>query len=189
MLDEMRALTKELALDDSVEFTGWVEHDTISRVLSTSDVCIAPDPKSPLNDISSMVKISEYMAMARPIVSYDLTESRFGAGEAAVFAAPENHAQFAKLISELLDDPGRRAAMGAAGRARAESYLAWEHQERSLLAAYSRALEMGPTREGRLATLRRLLEPHGRNAGTGPNFELATDASEARRDRMPTTSG
>ncbi len=172
VVDEMRGLTRELGLSDHVEFTGWVEHDTISRVLSTSDICIAPDPKSPLNDISSMVKISEYMAMARPIVSYDLTESRFGAGEAAVFAAPENHAQFARLISELLDDPSRRAGMGAVGRARAEGYLAWEHQERALQAAYSRALEMGPVREGRFSTLRRLLArrgsllrtPHGRPA-------------------------
>ena len=126
-------------------------------MLSTSDVCLAPDPKNPLNDVSSMVKISEYMAMSRPIVSYDLAESRVGAGEAAVFAAPDDHAGFARLVSELLDDPERRAAMGAAGRARAESFLAWEHQERSLLAAYSRALDMGPVREGRLATMRRLL--------------------------------
>jgi glycosyltransferase involved in cell wall biosynthesis len=167
VVDEMRALATQLDLDDCVEFTGWVEHDTISRVLSTSDVCIAPDPKSPLNDISSMVKISEYMAMARPIVSYDLAESRFGAGEAALFAAPENHAEFARLISELLDDPERRAAMGAAGRARAEGHLAWEHQERSLLAAYSRALAMGPVREGRLRTLRRMLLPHRPDPGTG----------------------
>ncbi len=177
VVDEMRALTTELGMADCVEFTGWVEHDTICKVLSTSDICIAPDPKNPLNDISSMVKISEYMAMARPIVSYDLTESRFGAGEAAVFAVPGNHAEFARLVSELLDDPGRRAAMGAAGRARAEAYLAWEHQERSLLAAYSRALQMGPVREGRLTGLRRLLEPHGQNMGTAADVDLAADAS------------
>lgn len=166
VVDDMRTLTTDLDLDDCVEFTGWVEHDTISRVLSTSDVCIAPDPKSPLNDISSMVKISEYMAMSRPIVSFDLTESRFGAGEAALFASSENHAEFAELLSELLDDPGRRTEMGAAGRARAEGVLAWEHQERSLLAAYSRALAMGPVREGTLRSLRRILLPHRADAGT-----------------------
>lgn len=159
VIDAMRALREELGLVDCVEFTGWVEHDTISRVLSTSDVCLAPDPKNALNDVSSMVKISEYMAMSRPIVSYDLAESRVGAVEAAVFAAPANHAEFARLVSELLDDPGRRATMGAAGRARAEGFLAWEHQERALLAAYSRALDMGPAREGRLETLRKLLSP------------------------------
>lgn len=159
VLEQMRDLADELGLAEYVEFTGWVEHATIGKVLSSSDVCIAPDPKNPLNDVSSMVKIPEYMAMSRPIVSYDLAESRIGAGEAAVFAAPGDHAGFARLVSDLLDDPERRAAMGAAGRERVVSVLSWEHQERSLLAAYARALEMGPVREGRLQTLRRLLTP------------------------------
>lgn len=159
VVEEMRAMTADLGLEQCVEFTGWVEHETIGRVLSTSDLCLAPDPKNPLNDISSMVKISEYMAMSRPIVSFDLTESRFGAGEAALFAAPGDHAGFAQLVSDLLDDPERRRRMGLAGRKRAVEFLAWEHQERSLLAAYARALAMGPVREGRLALLRRLLAP------------------------------
>jgi glycosyltransferase involved in cell wall biosynthesis len=140
VLEEMRALAGKLGLGDVVEFTGWVEHDTIRRVLSTSDVCLAPDPKSPLNDVSSMVKISEYMAMSRAVVSFDLMESRAAAGEAAVYAADGDVAGFAELVDELLDEPARREAMGALGRARAESVLAWEHQERALLAAYDRAL-------------------------------------------------
>ncbi len=159
VIGEMRALTRELGLEGRVEFTGWVEHDTICRVLSSSDVCLAPDPRNALNDVSSMVKISEYMAMSRPIVSYDLAESRVGAGEAAVFAAAGDHAGFARLVSELLDDPARRTKMGAAGRERVENVLAWEHQERSLLAAYARTLSMGPVRESRLQVFRRLFLP------------------------------
>ena len=143
VVDEMRALSRQLGLDDVVEFTGWVEHDTVGRVLSTSDVCLAPDPKNPLNDVSSMIKISEYMAMSRPIVSYDLVESRVGAGEAAVFARANDVEDFAAKVDELLDDPARRARMAAAGRARVEATLAWEHQERSLLEAYERALQRG----------------------------------------------
>jgi glycosyltransferase involved in cell wall biosynthesis len=85
-----------------------------------------------------MVKISEYMAMSRPMVSYDLMESRAAAGDAALYARDEE--DFARLVDELLDDPARRAEMGALGRERAEDMLAWEHQERSLLAAYDRAL-------------------------------------------------
>ena len=106
-----------------------------------------------------MVKISEYMAMSRPIVSYDLAESRFGAGDAAVFAASGDHAGFARLSPRSSTTPDRRAAMGAAGRERVERVLAWEHQERSLLAAYSRALAMGPAPASRLETLQRLLLP------------------------------
>jgi len=157
VLDEMRTLAADLGLADCVEFTGWVEHETIGRVLSSSDVCLAPDPSNPLNDVSSMVKLSEYMAMSRPMVSFDIAESRFGAGDSAVFVAPGDHAGFAAALSALLDDPDRRAAMGAAGRRRVEDVLAWEHQERSLLAAYSRALAMGPARPSRREILQELL--------------------------------
>ena len=142
MLDEMRRLATELELDDVVEFTGWVEHDTVRRVLSTSDVCLAPDPKNPLNDVSSMVKISEYMAMSRPIVSYELTESRISAGDAAVYAAANDVHDFADKLDALLDDSEARERMSTLGRKRAEETLAWEHQERSLLAAYARALAL-----------------------------------------------
>jgi glycosyltransferase involved in cell wall biosynthesis len=140
VLDEMRELAGTLGLTDCVEFSGWVEHDYVTRVLSSSDVCLAPDPKSPLNDVSSMVKISEYMAIGRPIVSYDLSESRFAAGEAAIYAAANDEVAFGRCVDELLDDPERRARMSAIGRERAERLLAWEHQERALLDAYARAL-------------------------------------------------
>jgi glycosyltransferase involved in cell wall biosynthesis len=159
VLAEMRALAAELRIDDLVEFSGWVEHDYVATVLSSTDVCIAPDPKNALNDLSSMVKISEYMAMGRPIVSFDLAESRVGAGDAALFASPEDFDGFAGLISGLLDDPQRRRALGLAGRKRAEEVLAWEHQERALLAAYDRALSMGPVHEGRLGLTQRVLLP------------------------------
>jgi glycosyltransferase involved in cell wall biosynthesis len=155
VLEDMRALAADLGLADVVEFTGWVEPDTICRVLSSSDVCLAPDPKSPLNDVSSMVKISEYMAMSRPMVSFDLKESRAAAGDAAAYAADEE--DFARLVDELLSDPQRRARMATVGRERAERLLAWEHQERSLLAAYDRALSMGAARGGVGRTLRRLV--------------------------------
>jgi glycosyltransferase involved in cell wall biosynthesis len=148
VLDEMRALAAELGLADVVEFSGWVEHDYIRRVLSTSDVCLAPDPKSPLNDISSMVKISEYMAIGRPMVSFDLMESRRAAGDAAIYAPDVE--TFAARLDELLDDPARREAMGATGRERAERLLAWEHQERALITAYERALRLGPAAGGAL---------------------------------------
>ena len=160
MLAEMQALAVELEVDDVVEFTGWVEHDYVGRVLSTSDVCLAPDPKNPLNDVSSMIKISEYMAMGRPMVSYDLQESRIGAGDAAVFATANDFYDFAAKLDALLDDPERRNAMGEAGRERAQAVLAWEHQERSLLRAYGRALgtTVEPAPAGRNVPAQALLD-------------------------------
>lgn len=142
MVEPMHALTTDLGLDDHVEFAGWRGDDDIRRILSTADVCIAPDPPSPLNDCSTMMKIAEYMAMGRPVASYDLTESRVTAGPAALYATPGDPADLGRCLDELLSDAELRDRMGSAGRERTESRLAWHHMEPVLLSAYARALEL-----------------------------------------------
>jgi glycosyltransferase involved in cell wall biosynthesis len=140
VLTEMQALAVELGLSEMVEFAGWRGDADIRRILSTADVCLAPDPPGPLNDVSTMIKIPEYMAMGRPVVSYDLRESRISAGDAAVYAAGGNPEALGRCIDELLDDPARRARMGALGRERVERELGWQHAERALHSAYARAI-------------------------------------------------
>ena len=140
VLEEMRALAARLGLRDHVEFVGWRGDDDIRRILSTADVCLAPDPPSPLNDVSTMIKIPEYLAMGRPVVSYDLRESRVSAGPAALYAAGSDPVGLGRCIEELLDDPGRRAAMGRNGLLRAQRELAWQLSVPTLHAAYERAL-------------------------------------------------
>jgi glycosyltransferase involved in cell wall biosynthesis len=134
--DESVALANHLDLDGVVEFTGRVPDETVQRYLSTADVCLSPDPKNPLNDLSSMNKVVEYMAMGRPLVSFELHEARVTAQDAAVYAPDNDEEQFAKLIVELLDDPGRRERMGTIGRHRAENALSWEVSRGNLVAAY-----------------------------------------------------
>ena len=143
VLGAMSALAVDLGISDVVEFAGWIGDPDLRRLLSTADVCIAPDPPSPLNDASTMVKIPEYMAMGRPIVSYDLIESRASAGDAALYATEQNPEGLGRCLDELLGDPERRRRMGHVATRRVEEALAWQHAERSLLAAYDRALEHG----------------------------------------------
>lgn len=143
--DEMVRLRDRLGLTDQVEFTGRIPDADLVRYLSTSDVCLAPDPMNPLNDVSTMNKIMEYLAMRRPVVSFDLREARVSAGEAAVYAPANDELEFAKLIARLLDDPDERRRMGELGAARVNGPLSWEHSARALLAAYDRA-ERGRTR-------------------------------------------
>lgn len=143
VLGAMRALAADLGLGDVVEFAGWLGDPDLRRLLSTADVCIAPDPPSPLNDASTMVKIPEYMAMGRPIASYDLIESRASAGDAALYATQQNPEGLGRSLDELLGDPERRSRMGHVATMRVQEALAWQHAERSLLAAYDRALEHG----------------------------------------------
>ncbi len=142
VLDDMRALAGELGLEGSVEFAGWLADDELRRLLSTADVCIAPDPPSPLNDASTMVKIAEYMAMGIPIVSYDLSESRATAAGAALYAAEPTPASLGRCLDELLADPELRARMGQEARERVASALSWQHSEGALVAAYERAVTL-----------------------------------------------
>jgi glycosyltransferase involved in cell wall biosynthesis len=142
MLERVRGLAGELGLGDSVEFTGFLHEATaLRRILASADVCLAPEPKNSLNDVSTMIKIGEYMAMERPVVAFDLAETRITAGPAAVYAEPNDPASFARCIAGLLDDPARRAEMGAVGRERVENGLSWDHSKRRLLDAYARALD------------------------------------------------
>jgi glycosyltransferase involved in cell wall biosynthesis len=141
--DAMVELSRDLGLSDLVDFTGRIPDDDLLRYLSTADVCLSPDPLNPLNDVSTMNKIMEYMAMARPIVSFDLREARVSAGGAAAYAPANDESEFAKLIARLLDDPEERRRMGEIGRARVGGPLSWEHSRAALVAAYEAAEAAG----------------------------------------------
>ncbi|WP_067570869.1 glycosyltransferase family 4 protein [Nocardia acidivorans] len=138
--DDLVALSGELGLGDLVEFTGRVSDEFLQTCLSTADICLSPDPRNPLNDVSTMNKVVEYMAMSRPLVSFDLTEARVSAGAAAVYVADNDELGFAEAIAELLDDPARRDRMGSLGRARVERELSWDTSRKNLVDFYARVL-------------------------------------------------
>ena len=139
IVDDMQRLSTDLGLDGMVDFPGWMSGDQLITTLSTFDVCVAPNPKTPLNDLSTMVKLLEYMAMSKPVVAYDLRESRRVAADAALYATADDPVALAGAIDELLDDPERRARMGAIGRERIETVLSWDLAKSNLLAAYEQA--------------------------------------------------
>jgi glycosyltransferase involved in cell wall biosynthesis len=135
-LDAMRSLAAELGVADFVTFTGRVADDAMLAMLNTADVCVNPDLANEMNDKSTMNKIMEYMALAKPIVQYDLAEGRFSAQAASLYAKQNDPADMAAKIAALIDDPARRAEMGAYGHRRVENELEWRHEAPKLLAAY-----------------------------------------------------
>jgi len=140
-LTGLRKMTKDRDLEDMVNFTGRVPDEELLAILSAADVCINPDKPCQMNDISTMIKIMEYMALAKPIVQFDLKEGRFSAGEASLYS--DNHNQvsdFAAKILWLLDHPEERKRMGEFGRRRVAEELAWEYSVENLLSAYERVL-------------------------------------------------
>jgi glycosyltransferase involved in cell wall biosynthesis len=138
--NDLQKMWTDLELQPWVRFTGRIPDEPMLRYLASADVCASPDPLNPLNDVSTMTKLMEFMAMRKPSVSFELKEARFSAGDSAVYVPSNDWKAFARAIAELLDDPARRERMGEAGLQRIRSDLSWANSETQLLAAYARTL-------------------------------------------------
>jgi glycosyltransferase involved in cell wall biosynthesis len=140
-LKKLQQMVQQMGLEDTVDFTGRVSDQDLIEILSTADVCVNPDRPSEMNDISTMIKIMEYMALGKPIVQFDSKEGKFSAQEASLYASKQDGAaDFADKIIWLLDRPEERRKMGEFGKKRIEEELAWEYSIPKLLAAYREAL-------------------------------------------------
>ena len=135
-LEELKRLAEELDVTDFITFAGRVPDQELLEILNTADVCVNPDEYNAMNDKSTMNKVMEYMALGKPIVQFDMTESRISAQEASIYAKRNDSIDLAEKIVELLDDPDQRARMGRFGRDRVVNELAWRHEVPKLLAAY-----------------------------------------------------
>jgi glycosyltransferase involved in cell wall biosynthesis len=139
-LSSVQALAKELQVEAHVLFTGRLSELESRKYLSAVNVCVQPDPLSPLNDKSTMNKLMEYMALGKPTVAFDLVETRFSAQDAALYVQPNDELEFAKRVCWLLDNPDECKKMGEIGRDRVANALAWEYSVPILLHAYSEGL-------------------------------------------------
>jgi glycosyltransferase involved in cell wall biosynthesis len=137
---DLLVLRDQLGLADHVEFTGRAPDELVARILSTADVGLSPDPKNPLNDVSTMNKTMEYMAFELPVVAFDLRETRVSAGDAGTYVTPNDVREYATAIAELMDDAPRRSLLGKLGRTRVEQELAWSHQQRAYVDVYRNTL-------------------------------------------------
>ncbi|HEU4807637.1 MAG TPA: glycosyltransferase family 4 protein [Homoserinimonas sp.] len=143
-LEELKARSHELRLDDHVLFTGRVGPDTIAQYLSAADVGIGPDQKTPLNDVSTMNKTMEYMAYALPSVSFDLEETRVSAGDTGILVRPGDLDAFATAVESLLDDPRQRIRLGRAARRRVASELDWQPQAQAYVGVFDELMGNEP---------------------------------------------
>lgn len=134
----LETLAGALNLTHHVTFAGRLSDAELREGLLAADVCVNPDRPGALNDLSTMNKIVEYMAMGKPIVQFEATEGRYSAQDASLYARPGDTGDFADKVMTLLNDPVKRGQMGESGRRRVEQHLAWEHSAPLLLQAYDR---------------------------------------------------
>ena len=141
-LSSVKSLARTLGIDNKIWFVGWVsDPEVYFRYLSTADICVAPEPSNKYNDHSTFVKIMEYMLAGKPVVAFDLPETRVSAEGAALYASPNDYRDFAAKIATLMVDEGLRHSLGKLGRQRVETRLAWKYSIPGLLAAYDRVSE------------------------------------------------
>ena len=148
---KLRALARDLQLDPYVNFTGWTLAKDVVRYLTVADMGLTPDPQNGLNEYSTMVKTMEYMAMGKPVVAFDLAETRFSAQDAAFYAPPNRMEAFADSIETLLDNEELRLKLGAIGRRRIEEELSWDHTKLNLTQAYEMLFPRSPQRRQNIA--------------------------------------
>jgi glycosyltransferase involved in cell wall biosynthesis len=148
-LDALRDLARGLGLDQAdLAFTGRIPDADVRRILSTADIAVSPDPANDFNEFCTMNKTLEYMAVGVPVVAFDIEETRVSAGEAALYAPPNEPAGLAERIGRLLDDPAQRERMGTLGRERIAGELSWSRSSEQLLAAYGVAATLRSTDSG-----------------------------------------
>lgn len=134
-LNSLKEYARKLGVNDHVDFYGRVDDATLLEVLNTADVCVNPDKPTAMNNLSTMNKIMEYMALKKPIVQFDLKEGRFSAGEASLYASDVS--DFTNKINLLLDDESLRTKMGEYGYSRVVNELSWQHESEKLVQFYT----------------------------------------------------
>jgi glycosyltransferase involved in cell wall biosynthesis len=135
-LPQLQKYAGELGITDHVTFAGQQPYAGVVTAIASADVCVCPDPKTPMNDRANFVKVSEYMCLARPVVAFDLSEVRHSAADAALYATPNDEREFAAKIEYLLQHPEERERLGRIGACRVRDVLSWDHSKEALYAAY-----------------------------------------------------
>lgn len=139
-LPELKLLSEQLRISEYFWFTGHIPHEDVMSYLSAAAICVEPAPADPFNEISTPIKVMEYMAIKKPVVCFDLPEIRYTAKDAASYVTPNDEAELANTIRDLADDPEKRRNMGQLGYTRIINHLAWHHVSSHLISAYNSVL-------------------------------------------------
>ncbi|HZX48097.1 MAG TPA: glycosyltransferase family 4 protein [Nitrospirota bacterium] len=137
-LESVKQLSAELWLTDYVDFKGQIyDREKIKEYLWLSDIGVEPAPCNEANEHSTFIKVMEFMAAGKPVVAFDLKETRYSADGAALFVQPGDIQGFSLALKQLINDPDTRQRMGQSGFRRIEKELNWKKAATNLAEAYA----------------------------------------------------
>lgn len=137
-LEKIKQYARDTGVTNVVDFYGRVDEATLMEVLNSCEVCVNPDKPTEMNNLSTMNKIIEYMALKKPIVQYDLKEGKYSAGKASLYAENTDTKDFGDKIMYLLDHEAQRREMGEYGYKRVLEELSWDRQRIKLEEHYKK---------------------------------------------------
>ncbi len=131
-------LIDDLGIGDLVSFVSGVSDQELVEVMGSAELACVPSLYEGFS-----LPTAELMACATPLVV-----SRAGAipevvgedGVCADLVTPGDVGELTSAIAALLDDPERRTAMGAAGRARVQELFSWRAVAEATAAAYEETI-------------------------------------------------
>lgn len=124
-----------LGLGTNVGFVGGVRD--LSRHLAGADLFVLPSRSEGFSNA-----ILEAMAASLPVVATDVggNAEAVRSGITGLIVPPENAEALARAMLEILSDPQRRAAMGAAGKTAVAQKFTTDAMMRGIVGVYDRLL-------------------------------------------------
>ena len=136
-IERYKARARELGIDNHVSFPGRVPYEDVPRWLSLGDLAVEPK----MSATEAAGKVLNYMAMALPVVAFDIPVMHEYLGDLGVFAPLGDAGAFANQIEMLLDHPERARTIGLALRERAKEQFSWERAGREIECVYAELLK------------------------------------------------
>jgi glycosyltransferase involved in cell wall biosynthesis len=141
-LARTKSVAERLGVGDRVTFTGLVEPPRVAQLLTQADVLVLPNPASAISTrYTSPLKLFEYMAAGRPIVSSDLPSIReiLRDGVNALLVPPGDPIALASAIDRLLTDPELAARLAHAALGDVPNY-SWQRRAELLEALFTETI-------------------------------------------------
>jgi len=134
----LKKRAEDSRLNDGIMFFPEQPFDKLPEFLSITDLVVIPQYERASSYAQVPAKIFDAMAMAKPIITTnvsDIPEILDGCGW---IVEPENPEQLAKAIKYVLDHPSEASEMGLKAREKCKREYSWEMMGKTLTAIFDK---------------------------------------------------